>query len=153
MTERRAAASVSCSRIQHNGAGRTVHHREIARPDRVRQTCRTEHRRHAQRAQHHRGMSLGATLLGGHPGKPRWIEQRRIRRPQRLTDQYSARGQAGEAAVRRSGQIAYQPPADLAHLLGAPHNVGAVVGWHACFGLRLDRSGDRLRLFRNGGFR
>ena len=124
VTARRAAASVSRRRVQHHGAGRAVHHRDVARPDRMRQAGRAQHRRHAQRAQHDRGMALGAAFLGRHAGKPGRIEQRRVRRPQRFADQHRAFGQAGEAAERRARQVAHQPPADLAHLLGAPR-----AGW------------------------
>ena len=74
------------------------------------------------------------------------IEQRRVRRPQRFADQHRAFGQAGEAAVRRPGQVAHQPPADLAHLLGASRQAGAVLRRHAGLGLRQDRRGDRLGL-------
>ena len=105
-----------------------------------------------ERPQHDRGVALRAAFLGRHAGEPRRIEQRRIRRPQRLADQHRALRQAGETAERRAGQVAHQPPADLAHLLGAARQAGAVLRRHAGFGLRQDRRGDRLGLFHHGAF-
>ena len=52
--------------------------------DRMRQPGGAEHRRHAERAQHHRGVAVGAAFLGGDAGQPRRIEQRRVGRAQRL---------------------------------------------------------------------
>ena len=84
-----------------------------------------------ERAQHDRGMAVGAALLGRHAGEPGRIEQRGVGRAQRLADQHRALRQAGEAAERRAGQIAHQPPGDLPHLLGAARQAGAVLGRHA----------------------
>ena len=52
-----------------------------------------------------------AAFLGRHAGEARRIEQCGVRRPQRLADQHRAFRQAGEAAERRAGQVAHQPPA------------------------------------------
>ena len=82
---------------------RAVHHREVAGLDRVREPGRAEHRRHAERAQHDRGMAVGAAFLGGDAGEPRRIEQCGVGRPQRLADQDGALRQAGEAAERLRG--------------------------------------------------
>ena len=70
------------TRVQHDSAGDAVHHHDIARPRCVRQTRRAKHRRHAQSAQHHRGVTIGAALVGRHAGQPRGVEQRGVRWPQ-----------------------------------------------------------------------
>ena len=112
-----------------------------------------QHRRHAQRPQHHRGVAVGAAFLGRDPGQPRRIEQRRVGRAQRFADQHGAFGQAGKAVERRAGQVAHQAAGDLADLVGAALQAGAVLGRHAGFRLGQDGVGDRLGFLDHGAFR
>ncbi len=142
-----------CAGVQHHGAGGAIDHGDVARLDGMRQSDGAQHGRHAERAQHDGGVVLRAAFLGRDAGKPGRIQQRRVGRSQRLADQHRAFRQSGEALERRAGQVAHQPPPDLAHLLGAPRQAGAVIGRHVGFNLGQDCRGDRVGFFHHRGFR
>ncbi len=81
---RRAAARSGGEGLSDDGAGGAVHHSHVARTDGMRQPGHAEHGRHAQGAQHHRGVAVGAAFLGGDAGQPRRVQQRRVGRAQRI---------------------------------------------------------------------
>ncbi len=145
-TARRACAERRRRRAERHGAGGAVDHRQVARRQRGGEPDRAQHRRHAERAQHDRGVAVGAALVGDHAGDAGRLDQRRVGRAQCLGGQHRARGERGEIAERRARQVAHHAAGDLAHLLGAALLAGLVVGRH-----REQDGGDRLALLGDRG--
>ncbi len=141
-----AVASVAGGRMHRDQPGRAVQHGLVAAPRRLGQPMGAEHRRNAQRAQHDRGMAIGPALLGRHPGDAGRFQQRGIGRRQFLGDQDAALRQVLEAAEGRRGQVADQPAADVADLVGAAGQPGLVVVLGG-----EDDGADLLRLLQHGG--
>ena len=112
-----------------------------------------QHRGHAQCAQHHRGMAVGAAFLRRDAGQPGRIQQGGVGGPERFAQQDGAVGQPGKTLERRPCQVAHQAPGDLADFLGTSLQAGAVLRRDAGPRLGDDGLGDRIGLLDHGAFR
>ena len=122
-----------------------VDDQRIAVLDHAQQPGDAEDRRQAEGAGHDGGMALRAAEEGGKAGDRGGIHQRGIGGRQILGDDDRAFRQMGEGGEGCLGQVADQPVADLADVIGTGRDIGIVEG-----GEFLGDGGD-LRLHR--GFR
>ena len=103
-------------RLDHEPAAHAVHRHDIARAHGARQARHAEHGRQSQRARHDRGVPLGPALRCGKAADARGIHQCGVGRRDLLGDNDGAGRQAGERLISRSGQVAHEARARLAHV-------------------------------------